>query len=81
MKHKILLTWMLISTSIYLVCQYVYQECADMDSKKTAFYLKSDCLFVHYTDNQIQQRLRENVWDLTTFLEKFKMDNVIINWE
>ncbi len=32
--------------------QYVYHERTDMVSKKTAFYLTSDSLFVHFTNNQ-----------------------------
>ena len=45
MKHKILITLLFISTSIYLSYQYVYQDRTDMVSKKTAYYLTSDRLF------------------------------------
>jgi len=52
MKHKILITLLFISTSIYLSYQYVYQDRTDMVSKKTAYYLTSDRLFFQFTDNQ-----------------------------
>ena len=51
MKNKILFTLALLTTSIYLVFQYVYQDHRDLTAQEAKYQITSDMLFNHYTKN------------------------------